>query len=211
MKCPENVANQEDLYDIAPQESSPPQTVRPAETIRREPAAKTLSYQTPRQVDPTIQDRGGDTDALKKIYAPLWLLGGGLIVEIIAEYFQHSTHIEAIVLDIGIGLIAGTAIKLVGVVIAARLRQIDIGSFGSAALRLAAISVAPDAIMTLLAPLARLFCFGWIILLAIEFVLYFALLGALFDLDESDTWFCVITIFILNLAVFVILQWVANR
>ncbi len=114
-------------------------------------------------------------------------------------------------IDIGVGLIAGTMLMLVGVMIAAKLRHIDIGSFGSAALRLAAISVAPGALVTLLEPLAHVICFGWVLLLGIEFVLYFALIGALFDLDESDTWYFVITIFILNLAVFAVLQWIANR
>jgi hypothetical protein len=210
MKYPDQAANEDDLYDIEPAAAPPSQTARPAETTAV-PRTQPLSYQTPRQVDPTIQDRGGDTDALKKIYAPLWLLGGGLSVEVVAEYLQHSTNFRAIFADIGIGLIAGTVIKLVGVLIAAKLRQIDIGSFGSAVLRLAAISVAPGALVTLLEPAAHLICFGWVVLLAIEFLLYFALLGALFDLDESDTWYCVITIFVLDLAVVAALTWVANR
>jgi hypothetical protein len=39
---------------------------------------------------------------------------------------------------------------------------------------------------------------GW----AGEFVLYFALLGALFDLDQGDTWYCVLVIFLVRVAVF---------
>ena len=39
--------------------------------------------------------------------------------------------------------------------------------------------------------------FGWIG----EFILYFALLGALFDLDESDTWYFVWVVFLVKVAV----------
>jgi hypothetical protein len=206
MKCPENKVRDEALYDLAP---DAPALAKPTEAPI--PPAPTLAYQTPKHANPALHDRGVDTDLLKKYYAPLWLLGGGLAVEIVSEYFQHAGHLQGAMIDVAVGLIAGTVLMLVGVMIAAKLRQIDIGSFGSAALRLAAISVAPGAFVTLLEPLARLICFGWVLLLGIEFVLYFALIGALFDLDESDTWFCVITIFIINLGVFALLQWIANR
>ena len=210
MKCPENDASDEELYDIAPDAAAHPKP-KPPPADAPVPPAPTLAYQTPKRVDPTVQDRGVDPDLLKKYYAPLWLLGGGLVVEIVSEYFRHAGDLQAAMIDIGVGLIAGTVLMLAGVMLAAKLRHIDIGSFGSAALRLAAISVAPGAFVTLLEPLAHLFCFGWILLLGIEFVLYFALIGALFDLDESDTWFFVITIFIINLGVVALLGWVASR
>jgi hypothetical protein len=43
---------------------------------------------------------------------------------------------------------------------------------------------------------------GGLLGLAGNFVLYFALLGALFDLEESDTWYCVWVIFLVRLAVY---------
>jgi hypothetical protein len=42
---------------------------------------------------------------------------------------------------------------------------------------------------------------GWVA----EFVLYFALLGVLFELDESDTWYCVCVIFLVRLAAYFLL------
>ena len=75
------------------------------------------------------------------------------------------------------------------------LRQFKLGSFGSAILKLAAISVAPSAVISLFAPILMFIPFGGLAGLAAEFILYFALLGMFFDLDESDTWFCVWTIF----------------
>jgi hypothetical protein len=46
--------------------------------------------------------------------------------------------------------------------------------------------------------------------LAGQFVLYFALLGALFDLDESDTWYCMMVIFLIRLLVYFIQLGVMN-
>jgi hypothetical protein len=210
MKCPENQASEDGLYDLA-EDGRAPVKPKPTPVDTTVPPAPTLAYQTPKRADPRTQDRGVDPDLLKKYYAPLWLLGGGLVIEFVSEYFRHAGNLQGAMIDISVGLFAGTILMLVGVMIAAKLRHIDIGSFGSAALRLAAISVAPGALVTLLEPLAHVICFGWVLLLGIEFVLYFALIGALFDLDESDTWYFVITIFILNLGVFAVLQWIANR
>lgn len=211
MQCPQSLPADDEMYDLAPGGAAPE---KPAPAVAAGPppgASPTLSYRTPPALDPGVQDRGVDPDLLKKRYAPLWILCGGLVVEIVSEYFQHAGNLQGALMDIGIGLIAGTIIMLAGVMFAAKVRQIDIGSFGSAALRLAAVSVAPGAVVTLLQPLAHIFCFGWIILLGIQFLLYFALLGALFDLDESDTWFCVITIFVINLGVYALMLWIASR
>jgi hypothetical protein len=50
-------------------------------------------------------------------------------------------------------------------------------------------------------PIALFIPFGGIAVLIVNFILYFALLGMFFDLDESDTWYCVSVIFLVNLAV----------
>jgi hypothetical protein len=97
------------------------------------------------------------------------------------------------------------------VLLAAKIRKIDIGSFWSAALRLAAIGVAPIAVTDLLWPLRYVMCLGGLLILGVQFVLYFALLGALFDLDQSDTWYCVLVIFLVYLGVYFLLLWVGTR
>jgi hypothetical protein len=91
---------------------------------------------------------------------------------------------------------------LAGIVLAARWRGIDLGGFWTAAFKLAAVAVAPAAAVTLATPVLRLVPLGGLLGWAGEFVLYFALLGALFDLDQSDTWYCVLVIFLVRLAVF---------
>ena len=132
---------------------------------------------------------------------PLWLLGGGVVIEVAGALFRKPTP-KTVFLDVGVNLIAGTAIMLVGILLAARWRGIDLGRFWTAVLKLAAISVAPAALGTALTPLLRVIPLGGLLGLAGEFVLYFALLGALFDLDQDDTWYCVLVIFLVRLAVY---------
>jgi len=99
-------------------------------------------------------------------------------------------------------------LMMVGVFLAAKFRGIQIGSFWTAVLKLAAISVAPSAVGDLLMPIAMLVpLFGGLLVLIVQFILYFALLGALFDLEESDTWWCVWVIFLIYLGVFVLQRW----
>jgi hypothetical protein len=110
--------------------------------------------------------------------------------------------VPAALFAVGINLIAGTAVMLAGIVLAARWRGIDLGGFWTAAFKLAAVAVAPSAAVTLVTPVLRVIPLGVLLGWAGEFVLYFALLGALFDLDQGDTWYCVLVIFLVRVAVF---------
>jgi hypothetical protein len=91
--------------------------------------------------------------------------------------------------------------------LAAKARGFKLGSFGSTVLRVAALSVGPSAAFALLYPLLLHIPFGTLLGLVGEFVLYFALLGVLFDLDESDTWYCVWVIFLLRLGIYFLATW----
>ena len=99
-------------------------------------------------------------------------------------------------------LTAGTAVMLLAMFIAAKVRGIDLGKLGVAAYKLAAISIAPVAIGEFITPIARFIPFGGVIAWIVECILFFALLGALFDLDESDTWYCVCVMFVTRVALY---------
>jgi hypothetical protein len=142
-----------------------------------------------------------EADTIKNLYMPLWLLGGGVAVEVIAAFLRDGLAPIALI-DVGFELIAGTVVMLAGIFLAARLRGLQLGSFWIAAFKLSAISVAPAAALDLVSPLLRVVPLGGLLGLAGNFVLYFALLGALFDLEESDTWYCVWVIFLVRLAVY---------
>jgi hypothetical protein len=96
---------------------------------------------------------------------------------------------------------------LAGTYTAAVLRGLKLGRFWTVVFKLAALTVAPSAVAAIVYPLVGFVpFFGAIILLGVEFVLYFALMGVLFDLDESDTWYCTWVMFLINLAAYFLLR-----
>jgi hypothetical protein len=98
---------------------------------------------------------------------------------------------------------------LAGIFLVAKIRDISFGPLPTAIIKLCAISIGPGAIGSLLGLVLAWFPLGGLIGWVVGFILYFALIGALFDLDESDTWWCVITIFgVKLLVVFVIVGYV---
>jgi len=90
--------------------------------------------------------------------------------------------------------------------VAAKFRGIDLGKFGPAVLKLAAVSVAPGAVFDLFFPLLNIVPLGGLIGGVGVFVLYFALLGMFFDLDQSDTWYCVMVMFIVGVVFYLLVQ-----
>jgi len=149
-----------------------------------------------------------DTDSIKNFQLPLWLLIGGVAIDVIASMLDRHGLVEAII-DVSVGLVVTTIIMLVGVLIAAKVRGIGLGPFGSAVFKLAAISVAAPAMETLLGPLVRWFpIIGGFLPPLIALVFAFAFLGALFDLDESDTWYCLCVMFVIGIGLwFARLYW----
>ena len=69
----------------------------------------------------------------------------------------------------------------------------------------------PSGLVLLLRPFLGIIPFGGLIELLILLVLFYALLGAFFDLDESDTWYCVMIWFIVWVATYLALWALASR
>jgi hypothetical protein len=151
-----------------------------------------------------------DPQRIKDFHMPIWLLGGGVVIEVVAAFLAQRRMDRALI-HVGIELCLGTIIMLTGILIAAKARAIDLGKFWVAVFKLAAISVAPAAVLAFFRPMLAFIPFGGIIGWLGEFCLYFALLGALFDLDESDTWYCVIVIFLVQVGVYFVLLWGLGR
>jgi len=189
----------DELYDVS--ETPRPSAPSPSPAVVP-PAHGPLAYQSRRSAkdepDAYFPDKTID------FHLPLALLAAGVIIEVAAALLSARSRLGlgATLQPLGMHLILGTATMLIGVLIAARFRGIDLGKLPVALLKLAAICVAPGAAVTLLGPALRVIPFGFLIGLAGQFILYFALLGTLFKLDESDTWYCVCVIFIINVAVY---------
>ena len=139
---------------------------------------------------------------------PLWLLGGGVVVDVVAAFLRQRCFCFDVALkEVGLHLIIGTTLMLAGVLLAAKLRGIALGPFWVTVMKLASISVAPQAIVALATPMLNVIPFGGLVGWVGEFALYFALLGVFFDLDESDTWYCVCITFLVSLGVYFLSRW----
>jgi hypothetical protein len=183
------------IYELSPDVTAPAKSSASRNVRAVAPIA--LAY---RRAKPAASGEPASTDAIKNLYMPLWLLGGGIAVDFVAAaLFSESARWAALWLTCQLFIM--TAVMLAGIWIAAHLRGIDLGDRWAAVLKLSSISVAPTAAGVLVWPALRFIPFGGLLGLGIEFVLYFALLGALFDLDESDTWVCVWTIFLVRVVV----------
>jgi hypothetical protein len=188
-------SGEEGIYDLANEVPRAVETIKPH---RVSTLAAPLEYRSKKSAAAVSVY----ADTIKNLYMPLWLLGGGVVVEVVAAFLRDGVAAAALI-DVGLELIVGTAVMLAGILLAARLRGLQLGPFWTAAFKLSAIAVAPAAALDLAWPILRMVpLFGGLIGLAGDFVLYFALLGALFDLEESDTWYCVWVIFIVRVVVY---------
>jgi hypothetical protein len=152
-----------------------------------------------------------DPETIKNIYMPLWLLAGGVVFNVIAAMLNDHQRLTKALMDLGLQMLVSCVLITTGMLLAAKPRGINLGRIWIAIFKIAAISVAPPALIALFAPLLEHIPFGMVLGWIVEFVFYFALLGALFDLDESDTWYCVCVIFIVQVAAYFLVLWALSR
>ncbi len=196
----------DDLYDLAPQ--SPPAATAPTPPTRPvRPRPEALAYH---RAPSAAAGATFDEQAFKDFRLPLALLCGGIVIETAAALLR-TRAVEPAMRDVGLDMVAGTVLMLAGIIPAARWRAIELGQFWTVVLKLAAITVAPAAVVRLASPVLSVVPLGGLVGWVAEFVLYFALIGVLFDLDESDTWYCVCVIFLVRLAVYFLLLAVASK
>lgn len=224
--CPEREPGaDDDLYDLAPtpivapaagEQKSGAATASGAVPVLplSNPVAAAWARSTPLSGKPaggralayaTAKHDKSDPVGVIHLQAALWILAGSVCVEVAAAYFQATPLLgfTALVQRLGLGLLASTALMLVAVLIAAKFRGIALGPFWPAVIKLAAISIGPGAAVDLMRPILMLIPLGGLVGLLVQFVLFFALLGVFFDLDESDTWYCLVVMFIVDAAVVV--------
>jgi hypothetical protein len=193
-------ANLYELRTHAPQ----PRRVMPVSGDPRD-AGPVLDYQDRRAAKAGARTADGYfPNPLIDLKLPLILIASGVLVQFLAGWWSGSYGGQGAaesLMAVGIDLFAGTVVMLIAVLIAVKYRGIRIGRFWTAVLKLSAVAIAPSAAMTLLNVSLQFFPMGWIVAFALAFCFYFALLGVFFDLDESETWYCVSVIFIVKVAV----------
>jgi hypothetical protein len=198
--------NQDDLYELAPDERPKP-AVRPATS----PATPTpfkagegavvapgnrvqpIQYLQPGTPGHSELDRLFP-DRIKDFWLPLWLIIGGAVVEIVYTFVfirYGPRGLRGAATELGLNVIVTTGIMLVAILIAGKLRQINFGPLPVAVFKLSAVVLGSLGIAHLIGPIFRFVpLFGGMFEALLSFVGYFALMGTLFDLDESDTWYC---------------------
>ena len=196
----QSATRDQNIYDFVDASSDKQQIVLKKQALPPQGSPAVLPYRSPKDERATLTD----TEQIKNVRLPLALLGGGIFIELLAALIWRGRIGPALV-SMMLDLTVGTGMMLGALWVAAKVRGIDLGKPGVAAYKLAAVSIAPAAAMEFITPLLRFIPMGWILSSIIEFVLFFALLGALFDLDESDTWYCVCIMFVTRVAVYVAL------
>jgi hypothetical protein len=185
---------------VAAQPASAP-IVEPAPAASTAPRAA-LSYptaDTPAAADPSSSAM---IDPLKDIKIPIALLIAGIAVQFVVGWIEYRGLYSpvGILAGIGIQLIVGTTLMLIAAFIAARFMGLAFGPFWIALLKLSAVAVASPAMADFLyfflqyIPILGGFM-SWIL----SFLFYFALLGMLFDLDQNETLWLVLVIFLVRL------------
>jgi hypothetical protein len=186
------------LYDFAPEA---PQTKPAAKTVVKpetvDDARKVLPYRARQEDKPAPVD----AEQIKNVYLPLGLLAGGVFIELLST-LVWTHHIGSALIELALDLTVGTGVMLLAMWIAAKVRGINLGRLDVAAYKLAAVSIAPEAAVEFITPVLNYIPLGFVLVFVAQFILFFALLGALFDLDESDTWYCVCVMFITRTALY---------
>jgi hypothetical protein len=170
--------------------------------------SKTIEYQKPTTPgNPTEIDRLFP-DRVRDLYMPLVLIGAGTLVHIIYAMIQvrgGAYSLPHAMTRLCWSVVVDTAMMLVAILIAGKARGINFGPLPVAIIKLCAVSLTPSAVAIVVLPFAILLPFlGWILAVLVQFCAYFAVIGALFDLDQNDTWYCICVIFIVNVSVYLV-------
>src|SRR6185295_15358843 len=101
-------------YDLAPSDPAPTRVKPPSRPLSQpipSPPSKTLSYRSA----PVGAPPPADTETIKNLHMPLWILAAGVVVNIAAAYLrQRFGTIESALTQVGVQLIAGTIVMLAG-------------------------------------------------------------------------------------------------
>ncbi|MGH7178233.1 MAG: hypothetical protein ACREJC_12705 [Tepidisphaeraceae bacterium] len=199
MIAPQAAPTESELYDLVDTpHTAPSAAVQPGVTPL--PVSPVISYARQETIGESAVDRYFP-DRVKDLYMPLALIAGGTIVEASLALFSRTGTVAGAMLGVGVYMICNTIIMLLTVMAVAKIRGINFGPYVTAIVKLCGISIGPGAAGSLASvalawlPLGRIL--GWLA----GFALYFAMIGALFDLDQSDTWCVVLSVFFARLLV----------
>jgi hypothetical protein len=132
------------------------------------------------------KDEVGDNN-LVEYYIPSGLIVFGLIVAMVQtmHFTSNPVAFGAAMGTVMVTTIVDLVLMLVACLIAAKVLDASFGSPGSAVLKLAGISLAPEAVASTIEYLTPA-GYGWIVGWIVAILLYYALFSYLFDLDGGE-------------------------
>jgi hypothetical protein len=218
-------AEEEELYDLVP-DDEPKRAMKvtaiehPVVPIKEAPFVPGAAVAYARNEAAIGESRVEQyfPDRVKDLYIPLALIGAGTIIDVAMYLFAGRASSRASIVGpgaalagalaaVGISMLVQAGIMLATVFCVAKVRGISFGPVPTAIIKLCGISIGPGAIGSVVGLVLGFLpliggLLGWIA----GFILYFACIGALFELDESDTWAVVVSVFFAKLLfVFVVL------
>jgi hypothetical protein len=188
-------SNEQTLYDLAPDQ---PVTAAPRRRVGNPAPPASSSVIGYRSAGGGAKP--ASPEAIRDLWLPLWLLVGSVVTELLTGIL-FPRRLGGSPADVIATLVVGTPLLLLAVWITAKIRQIELGPVGAALFKLAAIAIAPGALVDLCGGILQFVPLGFLIGWLVQFVALFTLLGVMFDLDQSDTWYCVCVIFLVRLGV----------
>ena len=194
------MSREDELYDLV--EPDPPRAAAPPPIVTVPPSHAALAYPSAKVA--ADEPDGYFPDKTIDFHLPLALAVGGAVVHMLAEIVigrLSPAGVTPRLTSMGIEVVVGMVVTFAAVLVAVRFRGIELGRLPTALLKLAAIWLAPGAIVALAMPLLWFIPGGGLIVWVAQFALYFALIGTLFKLDESDTWYVVSVVFVISVAV----------
>ena len=195
VQCPQNESEAKLTYDLAPEPEPPSVPV-----AQLAPSESTIQYATPSTPPAESKEQ-----LMINYYGPLALLCGGVVVEILTSLLRYHSLVMAANF-VGLQLLGGVISMLIVLLLAVKFRGILLGPIWITVLKLAAISIGPPAAVDLVAPFLNLCGLGVVLGYIAEFMLFFAFLRAFFELNESDTWYCVAILFVINVGFSILLR-----
>ena len=193
----------DDLYEVVDDAPRAGATTAAAASPPVIPVARPMSYARRETVAEPVTDQYFP-DRVKDLYAPLAMIAVGTIIELSLAMFGRSRSLAYAMTSVGVFLVANTIIMLLTVMVVAKVRSISFGPVPTAIIKLCGLSIGPGAVGSLLSLI-----FAWIPFLGAlggwlaGCILYFACFGALFDLDEPDTWAVVLSVVFVRIALFI--------
>jgi hypothetical protein len=150
-------------------------------------------------------------DRIKDLYLPVGLIGVGTAIELVTALVFEVRGIYDVpgrMGSVGITMLIHTAVLLVSILVAGKLRHINFGPLPVAVFKLYAVAQGTRGLTLAFGPLLAIgFGFvplvGGLLIWLIPFVFLYTLLGTLFDLDQEDTRYCLCVVFLVTLAVYV--------